>query len=313
MFSIHARQVLSRAILPVLILLAVGLVLLGQVRRPVVESVRLVAADMLAPAYHALVVPQEHVIAWMTDLRGATDLARENARLRDENRGLRHWYDVAVALAAENGRLKNSLHWIPEAVPQYVTGRVTRDDGGPYSRAVLLDVGSGHQVRAGDVALDAAGLLGRVTEIGPHTVRVLLISDDASRIPVTLAVSHADAIMAGDDTVNPRLLFYPQDHHPVEGERVETRGQNEMPGGLPVGTVHYLAPGRPVVLPDADLGRLDIVRVFDYGDEGATAPDAPGRVRVKKLPDIAVPSGLHLPELLGSGAGTVPALGSGQE
>ncbi|EHH69127.1 rod shape-determining protein MreC [Gluconobacter morbifer] len=282
MLSIHARQVLAKTILPVLILLAVGLVLLGLVRRPVVDGVRLVAADLLAPAYHALVWPQERVSAWLVDLRGATDLARENARLRDENRGLRHWYDVAVALASENARLKASLHWIPEAVPQFVTGRVTRDDGGPYSRAVLLNVGAGHQVEVGDVALDASGLLGRVTEVGSHTVRVLLINDDASRIPVTLAASHADAIMAGDDTGFPRLIYYPQDRHPIEGERVETRGQSAMPPGLPIGSVHYTAPNRPVVVPDADLDRLDIVRVFDYGEHGVDAPQAPGRVKVQK-------------------------------
>lgn len=284
MLSIHARQVLAKAVLPILMLLAVALVLLGLVRRPLVDGVRLMATDLMAPAYQALVWPEKRAAVWLTDLRGATDLARENIRLRDENRALRHWYDVAVALAAENARLKSSLHWIPEAVPHYVTGRVTRDDGGPYSRAVLLDVGSGHQVHAGDVALDAAGLLGRVTEIGPHTVRVLLINDDASRIPVTLSSSHADAIMAGDDTPDPRLIFYPQDHHPVEGERVETRGQSTMPGGLPVGTVHYTAPNHPVVVPDADLDRLDIVRVFDYGGDGSQSPEAPGRVPARRIP-----------------------------
>ncbi|MFT9448249.1 rod shape-determining protein MreC [Gluconobacter japonicus] len=300
MFSIHTRQVLARAALPILVLLAVALVLLGLVRRPVVDGVRLRATDILAPAYQALVYPQTRVQEWLVDLRGATDLAKENVSLRDENRALRHWYDVAVALAAENARLKNSLHWIPESAPQYVTGRVTRDDGGPYSRAVLLDVGSGHQVHTGDVALDSAGLLGRVTEIGPHTVRVLLINDDASRIPVTLSGSHGDAIMAGDDTDNPRLIYYPQDHHPVEGERVETRGQSTMPAGLPIGTVHYLAPNRPVVMPDADLRRLDIVRVFDYGEDGGQAPDAPGRVKVRRpSEEPSLPGGLPFPKLPG--------------
>lgn len=293
MLSIHARQILAKATLPVLILAALGLLVLGLLRRPVVDEARLRTADLFSPVYHVLVLPQRRVRAWLTDLRGATDLAKENARLREENRALRHWYDVAVALAAENARLKASLHWIPEPAPHYVTGRVARDDGGPYSRAVLLDVGTGHDVRAGDVVLDASGLLGRVTEVGPRTVRVLLINDDASRIPVTLASSGADAIMAGDDSLSPRLIYYPQEHRPIEGERVETRGQAAMPGGLPVGVVHYAAPGRPVVMPDADLGRIDIVRVFDYGDQAAQAPDAPGRVKLHPAPDQATPSPLQ--------------------
>ncbi|QDH17458.1 rod shape-determining protein MreC [Swingsia samuiensis] len=289
MFSIHSKQLLAKMVLPLLVFLAVGLILLGLMKRPLVDDVRLRVADWLAPAYRVLVFPQQQINIWLTDLHGATNLTKENARLREENHNLRHWYDVAVALAAENARLKNNLHWIPEAAPQYVTGRVARDDGGPYSRAVLLDVGTGHNLHAGDIALDASGLLGRVTEIGPHTVRILLIDDDASRIPVTLSASHADAIMAGDDTMSPRLIYYPQDHHPIEGERVETRGQNSLPAGLPIGTVHYLAPNRPVVIPDANLERLDIVRVFDYGALDMQAPDAPGRVKVHHVSPQMLP------------------------
>nr|WP_294915760.1 rod shape-determining protein MreC [uncultured Neokomagataea sp.] len=283
MLSIHAKQIVARASLPVLVMLAVGLLVIGWAKRSAVDEARLLAADLLAPAYHAMVWPQIQVRHWIEDLHGATDLARECSRLREENRALRHWYDVAVVLASENAQLKDSLHWIPEPTPQYVTGRVTRDDGGLYARAVLLDVGDGHVVRAGDVALDAAGLVGRVTEVGPHTVRVLQINDDASRIPVTLSTSHADAIMVGDDGATPRLMYYPQNQHPIEGERVQTRGQSTMPAGLPIGSVHYSAPNHPVVVPDADLARLDIVRIFDYGGQSLVAPDAPGRVKARVM------------------------------
>ena len=56
-----------------------------------------------------------------------------------------------------------------------------------------------------------------------------------------------------------------------------------MPAGLPIGSVHYSAPNHPVVVPDADLARLDIVRIFDYGGQSLVAPDAPGRVKARVM------------------------------
>jgi len=279
--SIQARQALSKLVLPFLIVMAVAIVLLGLARRPVVDRVRMTTADVLAPAYGALVLPQERARAVWMALHGMGDLTAENRRLRDENDKLRRWYEVAVALANENAQLKAALNWIPDNAPAFVTGHVIRDAGGVYSRAVLLQVGPGHESRVGDVALDASGLIGRVTEIGGRTVRILLINDVASRIPVALVSSHGGAIMAGDNGADPRLIYYPQDNHPLEGERVVTGEQSGgLPGGLPVGTVHYAHPGDPVVIPAADLGHVDIVRVFDYAGTDVTEPVAPGRVPV---------------------------------
>ncbi|GAN54177.1 rod shape-determining protein MreC [Tanticharoenia sakaeratensis NBRC 103193] len=277
--SIQARQALGKLVLPALFVLAVGFVMLGFARRGWIDQARMTVADVLAPAYGLLVLPGEHVRAALTDLRGAADLSSENARLRRENDGLRRWYDVAVALANENAQLKAALNWIPDDAPAFVTGHAIRDAGGVYARAILLQVGPGHQGHVGDVALDAGGLIGRVTEIGGRTLRILLITDEASRIPVALSSSHGSAIMAGDNSALPRLIFFPQDNPPLEGERVTTGAQNGgLPQGLPVGRVHYRHAGDPVVVPDGDLGHLDIVRVFEYATRPVTEPEAPGRV-----------------------------------
>lgn len=291
MLSIQARQALSKLVLPLLFLLATGILLLGIARRPMVEQVRMVVADGLGPGYALMAQPSLHLRAVWTDIRGVMDLAGDNARLRAENDKLRRWYDVAVALANENAKLKASLHWIPDNAPRFVTGHAVRDAGGLYNRAILLAVSDAREVHVGDVALDAAGFIGRVTEVGHRTARVLLVTDQASRIPVALEASHGTAIMAGDGSDKPRLKFYAQDNHPVEGERVYTSEQappddqngqrfSGLPGGLPVGIVHYTAAGEPIVIPDGLLSRPDIVRLFDYGDLDLDGPAAPGRVHV---------------------------------
>ncbi|GAB6854920.1 rod shape-determining protein MreC [Asaia astilbis] len=291
MLSIQGRHALAKLMLPFFIVLAVGLIMLGLTRRPVVDTVRMRVADGLAPAYRLISAPQTAFMRLRQSVTGLADIAGENARLRDENQKLRRWYDVAVALANENAQLKASLHWIPDDAPNFVSGHALRDAGGLYGRSILLAVGEGHDIVPGDVALDASGLLGRVTEIGARTVRILMINDDASRIPVMLSASRGNAIMAGDGSPYPRLIYYAQDNRPVEGERIVTGEQPApegrdhgafagMPGGLVVGTVHYLRPGSPVVVPEASLDHPDIIRVFSYSNADHAGPDAPGRVRL---------------------------------
>lgn len=278
MLSIHARQLYAGFLLPIMIFFAVGLVLFGQVSPQGVERLRLAVVGEMSPLYHVLVFPQKKIAAWILDLHGVTDLAAENTRLRDENLKLQHWYHTAERLEMENKRLKAVLHWGAESSLHYVSGRVIRDDIGPYLRAILLDVGYDSGIHIGSSAVDNAGLVGRVSELGQHVVRILLITDAASRIPVTMSSSGADAMMVGDNSETPRLMYYPQDHQPIEGEKVETRGQRGITGGVAVGYVHYLAAGRPVVILEADLSHLDVIRVFD--SEGSLeTPPADGRIR----------------------------------
>ncbi|MFT8711693.1 rod shape-determining protein MreC [Komagataeibacter rhaeticus] len=276
--SIQFRQALGKLVLPALILVACGVILLGKADRALVERLRMQTADLLAPAYSLVAWPQAK-LRWLSgNLQDIRNLEAENIRLRAENESLRHWYDVAAALADENGTLKANLHWIPDNAPTFVSGRVVRDTSGLYARAVLLAINADTSVRKGGIALDGAGLVGRVTEVGKRSARVLLITDSSSRLPVTLESSHAAAIMAGDNSPLPRIIFYPQDNVPIEGERVVTNGEIEsLPAGLPVGHVHYVRPGQPVVVPAAALDHVDILRIFDYAYSVAP-PDAPGRV-----------------------------------
>ena len=51
-----------------------------------------------------------------------------------------------------------------------------------------------------------------------------------------------------------------------------------FPANLPVGMVHFSAANVPEVVPAAMLDRLEVVRIFDYGLGGITAPEAPGRL-----------------------------------
>ena len=278
--SIPVRQALAKLTLPVLIVAAFGVMLLGKADALLAERARMALADALAPIFGVLAQPVASVHVVVDEVAAVLTVFQDNARLREENERLRRWERVARALDAENATLKANLHWIPEPSATYVTAPVVADAGGVYARAVLLSLGPNHGIRKGQIALDDAGLVGRVTELGARSARVLLITDINSRIPVVLENSRARAILVGTNGARPRLMYWSEGTQPAEGERVVTSAEaNAFPAGLPVGTVHYSASHAPEVQPAAHLDRLEIVRLFNYGLNGIVAPEAAAPVR----------------------------------
>lgn len=274
--SIQVRQALAKLTLPVLFAAAFGLMLLGKADTVLAERARVALGDVLAPLYGLLAGPVAALRDGADDAWQLLSLRADNARLREENDRLRQWQAIALALDTENTALKANLHWMPEPTPSFVTARVVADAGGVYARAVLLAAPPGHGITKGQIALDERGLVGRVTEVGTRSVRVLLITDLNSRIPVILESSRGRAILAGTNGAWPRLQSWTDDAAPVEGERVVTSTEaGAFPAGLPVGTVHYRAPNLPEVEPDARLDRLEIVRIFDYGLRGVLPAESP--------------------------------------
>src|SRR5690242_1908559 len=139
--SIQARQALAKLTLPVLVAASVGLMLLGKADALLAERARMALGDALAPIYAALSEPMGRLREAVNSATGLWDLSSDNARLRAENASLRRWQSVALALDAENQRLKADLHWIPDPATSFVTARVVADAGGVYAKAVLLAVG----------------------------------------------------------------------------------------------------------------------------------------------------------------------------
>ncbi len=276
--SIPLRQALSRLSLPVLIAAAFGTMLLGKADALLAERARMALADLLSPIWAAMQEPMTAVRDTVQEARELVHLRSENARLREENARLHRWHATALALEAENAMLRRQLAFVPEAAPAFRTARVVADGGGTYARAVLLAAGPHHSVRKGQIALDERGFVGRVTEVGSRSARVLLATDMNSRIPVALEGSRVRAMMVGTNTARPRLEHWPEGAAPQEGDRVVTSTEaGAFPAGLPVGVVRFTEAGTPEVELFARLDRLDVVRLFDYGLAGILPPEAVAR------------------------------------
>jgi rod shape-determining protein MreC len=276
--SVPLKQALSRLVLPLLVAASFGLMLLGKADALLAERLRVQVADLLAPAYAVLAEPARTMRDVVEEVQELVSLRTENARLREENQRLRQWQDSALRLEQDLAQLRAQLGFVPEARGTFRSARVVADAGGAYARAVLIATGPQTPVAKGQVALDARGLVGRVTDVGARSARVLLMTDINSRIPVVVERTRATAILTGTNGPRPRLAHWLDGTAPPQpGDRIVTAAQaNAFPPGLPVGVVVAGRSGLEVE-PFADLDRLEIVRVFDFGLSGILPPEAVAR------------------------------------
>ena len=290
--SIPLRQALAKLTLPVLFAVSFAVVLLGKLDVMVADRARISLADALAPIYATMAGPLGGVRAVGRDVAGLVALDRENASLRAESARLRHWQAVALTLAGRNHALERALHWIPSPAPEFVTARVVADAGGVYARALLLSTGPNHFVRPGQIALSDGNLIGRITDVGSRSARVLLLTDRNSRVPVLIEGSHTRAILVGTNGSLPRLTFW-TGAAPREGQQVVTAGvAGAFPPDLPVGTVRYTRAHVPEVVPGAALDRVRMVQIVAGGLADLPAPDAAPGAASQTMPEtvpLAVP------------------------
>lgn len=267
--SMPVRFALSRLTLPVMLLVCLALLLAGRADHHLGDFLRTKVDDALAPLYRAAAAPVDELVSDRGALGTWFGLRAENARLEAQNRELRRWRSVALALAAQNEALKSQLHYVPTPTPSFFTARVIADLGGLYARSLLVTIPRhpGHVINA--IAMDGSGVVGRVVEAGSRSARVLLITDLNSKVPVAIGENGERAIMVGQNTADPRLLYWTPGKPPREGAIVLTSAVGGVfPDGLPVGIVHYVGRNDPVVLPFAAMNSLRVLRLFEYDQQG---------------------------------------------
>jgi rod shape-determining protein MreC len=260
---------IQRIVFPVLILLSLIMIILGKVDQVMFEPLRIWLTDAAGPTLDAMsrpVVAAGNLVDYAAKL---AHLHQENARLEEENVKLLHWQQAALALASENAQLRGLLKLVPESAVSYVTARVIADSGGAYVRNLMVDAGSDSGVSRGQAAITGAGLVGRVEEVGTRTARILLVTDLNSRVPAIIGRSRQRAILSGDNSEHPSLVYLDPAGAVKIGDRIVTSGEGGVfPPGLPVGVVAGVDGEAPRVEPYVDLSRVEYLRIVDYGLAG---------------------------------------------
>jgi len=195
--------------------------------------------------------------------RTRKSLRTENERLGEEIRELRLRLMRFEALEQENRRLREARAGSARVAERYIVAEILQVDLDPYRQRVLIDKGSRDGVFAGQAALDAEGVFGQVTRVGPVSAEIIMVSDPAHAIPVQINRTGVRTIAVGLGQTGKLMLPYlPRNADIAEGDLVVSSGRGGVfPPGYPVARVAEVVrdPAEPLlsvgVTPLAHLDR----------------------------------------------------------
>jgi len=260
------RAAVQRMAVPFFILLSATMILLGKADQLVFESLRISVTDTASPVLDILSRPLAALAHLSDRAREYLKVYQDNRRLAAENERLLNWQQTALKLSSENAQLRQLLKLTPEPQTTFITARVIASSGGAYVRSLMVHAGSENGVARGQAAVTGEGLVGRVSEVGSRSARVILVTDLNSRVPVVVEGSQQRALLIGDNSEQPCLRYLDAGTGIKIGDRVVTSGLGGVfPPGLPVGVVASLDGEAPRVEPYVELSQVEYLRIVDYG------------------------------------------------
>ncbi|VAV96499.1 Rod shape-determining protein MreC [hydrothermal vent metagenome] len=230
----------TRASLVLLILISVGLLVSGRnsERETAFSGIRKIGDDVASPVMWVVNQPGNgfrYITHWIGSYWNAGKRVRE---LEAENKTLRQWEALSHALHSKILRYEQLLAMQGEAEVRVISTRIIAEAQGPFARSALLRAGRGDGVVKGQAVVDPDGLVGRIISVGNRSARVLLLNDLNSRIPVMFEGTLARAILAGDNSSDPKLIYTAREFIPKIGTRISTSGDDGvLPAGISVGEV----------------------------------------------------------------------------
>lgn len=190
-------------------------------------------------------------------------LKEEYARLAQENEALKWQLEKLAPLAHENAVLKQNLNVPSFEDYRHLAARILSSPYDGLHHFFLIAAGTKQGLEKDQAVVAPEGILGRLEKVGHSVARVLLLNDINSRIPVMTASSEQKAILAGDGSFLPTLVYVGDVLKVQKGEKVVTSGLGGIfPPGLSVGIVDDIANGKIRVRPFVPFSTLEWVHVL---------------------------------------------------
>lgn len=189
-------------------------------------------------------------------------LIEENVRITEENLLLSSKAQRFAALEQENQRLRELLDSSSTLQQNVIVADVLAIETTPWTRQIVVNKGTTQDVFVGQPLLDAYGVIGQISHVGPLSSTALLITDPRHALPVLINRSGLRAIAVGGDSPDELSLSFVSTNADIRtGDLVVTSGLGRrFPVGYPVGRVERVSlnPGDAfatiIVKPSAQVG-----------------------------------------------------------
>jgi rod shape-determining protein MreC len=245
-------------------------------------------AAVLRQTQGALLIEAYQVLTRPFQGSPAKQVQLENAQMLELQQRL-------IELQNRNQRLEELLGFEQlnknQGIPAPVVGRSASN----WWKQVILGRGSRDGLAAGQVVMSPGGVVGQIGKVSDHSSVVVLLSDTANQVGVTVSRSRATGFMKGQtgDRAGTQVImeFFEKNPDVRTGDTVVTSNlsQKFAQAGLPVGRIESVdltkspAPEAVIQL-SAPIAALEWVSVYpnqpnqvksSVANPGATPPSAP--------------------------------------
>lgn len=197
-------------------------------------------------------------------------------------------------LERENARLRELLALRPRIEVKTLSAEILYDAPDPFTRKVVIDRGTSHDVVTGAPVVDESGVLGQVTRAYPLTSEVTLLTDKDAAVPVVNVRTQQRGVAYGTPQARGMELRFMAANADVQvGDVLQTSGLDGIyPAGLPVAKV-----ARVDRRADSAFARISLTPVANPDNtrhvlllepESAKLPERPeGAASPSSAPDLA--------------------------
>lgn len=253
-----------------IIIISFSFFILWRIDNPRAELIRIAVIDKIVPNLDWAITPATKVSQMAQNFQNYKRLYDQNQELRNELQKMRSWREAALQLEQENARLLdlNKVKLNPKL--NYVSGKILVDSGNIFRQSAIINLGSLDGIVEGWAAMDGLGLVGRISGVGKKTSRVLFLTDTSSNVPVLIKPSNQRAILSGDNSIQPNLLFIENNKQIQPGDRILTSGDGGVfPANLLIGQVSLNNLNQFKAQLSANFSGLEYLRIIRH------SPNAP--------------------------------------
>jgi rod shape-determining protein MreC len=203
------------------------------------ESVRQVVALAAYPIQRVAMAPIDVFHAVANYFGSTAALQEENAALKTKQLRAAPELLRLEALQEENNQLRRLLDAQERLPGKSVFAEILYAGRDPFSRKVVIDKGSQHNIQAGQPVIDDVGVIGQVTRVYLLMSEVTLLSDKDQAIPLQVQRNGLRAVAyGGAEGGMLDLRFMAANADIRNGDTLVTSGiDGTYPPGLPVATV----------------------------------------------------------------------------
>jgi rod shape-determining protein MreC len=241
----------------------------------VLASLALVSAVALRETNSAILYETYQVLTRPFQSSGEQDALLTNARVQELQQRL-------LELESQNQQLKATLGAASTPSQPGITAPVIGRSADHWWQHLVLGRGQQDGIRKSDIVMAPGGVVGRIIEVTGHTSRVLLLSDPASNVGVTISRSRYMGYVRGQASNRVVMEFFDKVPDVRVGDTVTTSSLSRLfAPGLPIGVVESVdlnkspAPEATIAL-SAPVSFLEWVVVQSYNPpetQDSTSPD----------------------------------------